>query len=747
MRGSRPRVVAERSVLYPGRVTGPDTNRGTVRGMRALAATLACAWVTTPLRAQDARPLVERIGAEGPLDNDTRLPRSSAAEAELARGDELARALPVGAPEDAFVACFEAWRRALLASAPEDLVPTIPDPRGAEFADAPDPVYFESVESAVRRRLSTCRVPAVAQLAGHRAFAARFESLAGRALVEAGSDETALRRVARDNPGTSAASRARLVLCDAALERGDVAGAAAQASAERRATLGGRLDPGAPLRAAWDRRSATLAALASRTGPVDPSPPAMEASALRVVATIPWETEERESAGSWRRLAPAAAFEPDGDAWIQAGDALIRVDVEARRATPHDVESLSSTLRGAWYPAFGDATRAWSQRPALSADGTRVALVAGRAREERGNALIVFDLDPVASAATGEPPPPRARWCRSDAGFAHADGRAEDASDLHLRAPIPGLLEFQPGPLVRDGLVVVGVLSFAAEAPANARRVDESNGTAWLAAFDLASGALAWKRELGQGPDGAARDLQRLETTRGVSTAWAPLASDGEDVLVVTELGTAALVGADDGAWRWLRRLRRARPPTAASDVLFPPVEVVARENALGPEPFAWEARHGERAAGGAFAFGHGATFGATDAGACRYVVSAEEGLTESVERVAGLRALLASDGTALVERGGRWRLERADPGTGTRLASLPFPALRRVRGAVALATGEVVVAVGSDLVLFDRRRDLLAVARAPLQGLDQEPAVGLQARGRRVYGLGRDRLWVVDVE
>jgi len=150
----------------------------------------ACAMViAATATAQDSPTTAQRLGLEGPLDNDTRVPTCKPAADELARGDaEWAR----GSDDPIHrTAAFEAWRRALVASATLDLVEDTVD----------DAARFVSVSSAVSRRV---------RARDRDAFATRFEASARIAFENAGADIDALERAAYEHPFTQAAARASL---------------------------------------------------------------------------------------------------------------------------------------------------------------------------------------------------------------------------------------------------------------------------------------------------------------------------------------------------------------------------------------------------------------------------------------------------------------------------------------------------------------------------------------------------------
>jgi len=670
----------------------------------ALAYTACVLAVANTLLAQttDTPPLFERLGLEGPLDNDTRVPTCQPAADELARGDaEWARATsdPTRASDDsarasqesARTAAFEAWRRALIESGPRDVVaanePTDLDAR------------TESVSAAVARRV---------EHASRAAFVARFEAPARAALDAARDDLDALERVVHEGPFTRAAARAALRRCDVLLERGERARARAALNARGVAEACAD-DP--TLSAARAKRLEFL--LRARTPAPAPDARSVDAFGRVTTLTLPDVSEADVS----RRLEPGIAFEVDAAthttrAWLHVGERLVRVtetaDV-APRVDAWDTRDLARPFDASWLPGFGDRARPWDQTPAC-ADG-RLVLVVGRAREERGNALLVLD-----TASDDEAP--RARWCLSDSGFARVDGVRATAAECGFE----GRLEFQPGPISCEELVIAQVLQWTRTDARGVARVDESDTIAWLVAFDVASGDVVWRREWARGADRTARDAARMSDPRGVSSASLPLAIEDDVVTAVTELGVAGSVRAGDGDWLGGRRLRRA--PRVPRPATFDP-----RAEAQAEPPVRGGVAH--------------RAFATTDAGEFVYESTWDGGARP--RHVDGLVRPVDAHGTSLCRRGDRLLLARPAADGRPEAESLPFPRGASVRGLLS-TDAAILCATGSELVAYDPRRDLMRTAAVPLEGLDQEPFCGLQVRGRWVYVVGLRRAWRVEI-
>lgn len=608
---------------------------------------------STPLAAQ---ALVERLELEGALDNDTDLGLDAAPLAALREGDGLL----AQAGDDAALrtAALESWRRALLESSPDDAV--FEDERNAT-----------SVARALERRLGT-------ELRA--AFRARFEGLAEAALHAAGADPHALLRAAYEHPFTRAGATAELRRFDLLLERGDTIGA--RAAAARLGDLGAELGPD------LERAIAVRARTLTPPGEAPPAP-FQAARGLRLEATF--EVRADESATD-RFQEPGAAAGGDGRVWVQSGERLIALD-EAGAPALFELRDLVAESRpgASWVGGFGERERAWPQRPAC--EDTRLALVLGRAKEGRGNALAVFDTSRT---------PPALVWI-------HHDGL--DARD----APLAGLLEYQPGPLAQGGLVIAQVYQWHDPAASGVLALDGRRTHVWLLAFDARDGRVAWRRELAYGADRRGRALDRFDQPRATSIPALPLEPvEPGEVLCATELGVLARVSAWDGRLVQASRLKR---------VLGAP----------GVTP----------GSGGPFVRGSAWALAPADAGGSVYR-SGE--LAPTHVRVEGLERLVGATSTALlalVRREERVLLRRVEPASGRTSESLPLPRGARALG-VRLAGERILVACDGALLLFDSGGELTLLARLELDGLASERHVGLWTRGGRVYVLGTRRIWIV---
>jgi hypothetical protein len=424
------------------------------------------------------------------------------------------------------------------------------------------------------------------------------------------------------------------------------------------------------------------------------TPSLVPARTLALAHSIEFGPLQRANAD--RMLEPGFAVDLAGRTWIQSGERLLALERDGGHAL-FDPEKLvhDSPIHGAWLPAFGDADRPWPQRPALA--GRTLALVLGRARETRGNALAGFDVGRGA---------PRLAWLRHD---------AEHPDD----AVLPGRLEFQPGPLIVDGLVLVQVLQWQQDGTSpEAQHVDGRNTRAWLAALDAGTGRVVWKRLLGKGADRRARALERTDPVRATSVATLPLALAGAapEVVVATEIGAAARVSVRDGRLRDAWRLKRV------------PHDAAVLPGSGGP----WVSTAGR------------AALAPADADEFVYVLGQDP---LKILRVPGLECLLGLDATGLVavaRADERSALARVEIASGARTTSLPFARGADWKGGL-LSGGSALVAAGDGLALYDAGLALRAVL--PLPGLEDEHHVGVWANGSRVLVAGEGRLWIVRVE
>ena len=520
--------------------------------MLVALALLALAAPQLPARAQESPAGGLADLGEGALDNDVFLPRATAVEAELARGDERLAALRADAGagpaalERAWTEVFEAWFAAAEAAAPGDAVTPRPwtssarldspwpDPDGTAGGGAADRVARrrESVEDALVRRLTTLEPERRA------AWRARFGGLAEEARRAAGRRPAVLARVAGRHPGTPAAARAALGLAELELESGRTTLARGWLErAERHAALA----DDAELRAAVARRR-ELPALARPASRARGAGEAWDAATgLRVLGEVPLE----DLTGRMRVFLPrpgehaasGLAWMPDGNALVQTWLQALVIDVREARPLAHiDPEAL---LLGAGKPiARLDPPRAkpgWPMQPAVAADGRCVIVL-----HSEPSAILCFRLERSATAGLVEP---RLEWAR--VGIERCDGAGRGLVGDAEAWPDG---EAQPGPLIVDDRVLVGVQDADPSGPG--RR------GAWLVALDLADGAVVWSRLVARGLPLAGASL-RFRGGEPPPSASQPLLRAGERALFGTHLGATALVDPLDGRLAWSLATRR----------------------------------------------------------------------------------------------------------------------------------------------------------------------------------------------
>jgi len=678
-------------------------------------------------------------GGEGPLDNDSFLPTSQEAEADLAAGDRGLAALRASksAGARARTEVFEAWHDALAAC--ENGASVVPRPLGSD-ADArspwPDPDgtadrRTEGVECAVLRRLAALGDEERA------AWTARFASLARDELAAAGGDPRRLAEVERRHPVTAAAAEAALGLGDRALEAGRLAIARTWFERARRHLDLGALasEPRPGLAEGLRRRLEAIAALA----PAAPEPGAWARARdleprFQVALADPARTPAlppRPGMG----VRPGMTFMDGGLAVVQAPERVFLFDGDGgRRVADFQPNRL---LGDRWTTAPLTAQRSeppgWPLLPAT--DGEHLVLVQGRLEGRLANVLLCTTIERPPALPTAEgggtvaatsPPTgpwlPRLSWALWE-GLRMDGSGAIHPSGLGL---LPGL-EFQPGPLVVGSQVICQVR----ERPAGEDGGDvsapfrtEGEVRSWLVALDLVTGEVHWKRFLAKGVELARGQGRFGGRSAGVSSAQ-PLARLGDRVFAGTHTGVGVLVDAADGRVLWSLKSRRrdfedrgwsgSRPPAAGAGLVWAPADgdhaywLRGDADLGGRGPF----RHPPRAIGEGLAlFG-----GEPD------------------------RALVLS-------RAGReFTLSAWDAASGGRVDS-PFLGPGESFTGEGLASPErAYFATQTGLYLVDRERDLFVLDYAPLssEGVGTEPGGSVHAYGDRVYVVGPRMLWTFE--
>lgn len=523
----------------------------------------ACSALAAPAQEKSelARPPLELFD-ERPFENDSFVPVSRAAEEALARGDrvwiEISRANPSA---ELPAETLDRWREALALSAPGELVrAALGDARDEKLPWPPDPRgerehRYVGVERAlVERFLATAPlqdVPAPAgskeaptrmrapPLAAYEAWRKRFDALAEVAAREAGGDERALEKLAREFPWTRAAAQAELKLADLAFERGSSA-TADERLRRASAQLAGREGAdGDALRAALQARTSAL------HPPQLPSNPSVFARANKLEPSMRFPLEAWSS-GVRRvertRVYAGIASSSDGSIVIQTPRELVRI--LAGKAARIALEPELARARATPPEPFADRASDWVHAPAD--DGDMAVLVVGRTNDESDNALLALDVK------LG-----RARWCWSGNGVWREGGAAADPTNL-LGG---GRLEFEPGPILFGELVWVHVRAWPSSGSAEPARPSPARFESWWCALDRRTGELRARTLLGRGASPVA-SLEKPNLGIRVPTPQAPAAvrDDGSpQAWVDTGLGLLAEVCLLDGRVQTVRAASRVR--------------------------------------------------------------------------------------------------------------------------------------------------------------------------------------------
>ena len=662
-------------------------------------------------------------GAEGALDNDCWLPVNAAAAERLAEGDQAWARCLGGAGDRELTLALESWHAALELSSAGDAVPPRPLGRTAALASPwPDPDgtaerRMEGVEAAVLRRLSVLPDPA------RRAWTERFAALARKELAAAGADAAALARIERAHPATEAAALAALKLGELALEEGRYAICRTWLQRSRRhvdlAGLGG---------------SELEAAIASRRR-VCPSAPAPEGGA--------WDSARRlEALGSNllevdlrgkpiyrplldRGVQNGLCFLDGGRALVQSASRVHVLEPE-RGATSLVFEPARLIAPAAWTIAEPSPPReppGWPLVPA--SDGRSILLVVGRSTPLEPNALVCVRLEP--STSTPGLLVPRLVWAVR--GAQHLDGTMR-TTPIELGDPGEGTQpgEFQPGPQIVGSLAIAQLREQAPAAGAPSllepRAAAGSEVRCWLAAFDLETGELRWRRLLAKGVE-LSRSSGRFASALAGSSASQPLARGGESVFASTQIGAGVLLEAADGRLAWSLKNRRRPAEQPGWPGWQPPVDE----------------GHGERAA---------ILWASADSDFLYWVRGAPDlegrGLFLHPPRSIGeAEALVGGDGgeALVLSRSGRERTLSAWNGASGRRYDAPWIGPRETfTGAGAVAPNRVCIASDRGVYLFDRTRELYLLDYAPLEAI-AAPGGSVFARGDRVWVVGPQAVWL----
>ncbi|MCH2106299.1 MAG: hypothetical protein MK291_06630, partial [Planctomycetes bacterium] len=344
----------------------------------------------------------------------------------------------------------------------------------------------------------------------------------------------------------------------------------------------------------------------------------------------------------------------------------------------------------------------WRHQP--TAHEGVVYCVLGRARSERSNALIAFELGGEGA---------RPRWSLGPGGWRDADGalitRLEDAVG-------PGAWEFQPGPLVVDDLLILQARRWeVSDSDGRMSMVDPARAEAIALALELESGALVWKTTLARGSEHIGEDGARFKAAETpASSAPAPRLC-GSSLVFATGLGACVAVDLADG--RPQRAVLGQR--VEGSRNLSQPAVAKSKERAL------WTPLGGEHA--------YELSLGA------HHPDLASSPFSSLPRSAAEWSSLVGSrDGRLLVavSRRGRHQLELAPEGAERAQRSVQLSPGEALQGAHALGSSRLLTVSDQGLFVFDLDRELYLVGHVPL-----DPGVaclpdGLVAAGSWAFAL-----------
>ncbi|MBK8180713.1 MAG: hypothetical protein IPK67_17830 [Planctomycetes bacterium] len=656
---------------------------------------------------------------EGPLNNDAYLPVDAAAESELSRGDQAfaaalsGKGLPGkgtenGDPAARWTTALEAWRNALVRSAPRSCVAPRPTTAPGEVspwptADGGPDRHTEGLELAVFRRLAALPPD------GRAAWRARFSPLAQQALSRAGRSPEALARVERELCATEGAVQAALGLSELALEEGEIERARSWLGRARRhwellIEEDARASGGESSTAEVSRKGALQAAIDRRLAALPPGrePAAQDFEGASTLTSLVLR-ELEPARGSSVRARALGSGPQAGLGFLENGAALL--------VTPGNLWVLGlgdGSLGGpfdhrAWLESAGFSAPTavapgnapgWRMDPAM--DGNSAIVVVGRSLAGRPNLIARVKFDPRGNGA------PELLWARRASPAQLDPGPAREIPQA-VEHPSGDEYEFGPGPLWLDQQVLV--LVRRAGAASGERELE-------LRAYDPETGALLWSHFLGKGGE-RVRDAGRFAARGAPSMPAEPLLLTQAGVLASGQLGFAALVDPLDGRPVFSVRNHRRDPSRAGWTGwgAAPAPQGVLAGWAPADADYLYLLRTAENAADGPPGTGPLARTPAP--------IGEAEGLVDAD----------ASGALVIARSGARWVLSRLDFESGGRVDALRLGPEECFTGRALATPSRVFAASDRALYLFDRTRDLELLA-APALG-------GATPRGGNAYGRG----------
>jgi len=343
----------------------------------------------------------------------------------------------------------------------------------------------------------------------------------------------------------------------------------------------------------------------------------------------------------------------------------------------------------------------WRHQPTVHEEV--VFSVLGRARSDRSNTLIAFELDDA----------PLPRWSLGVGGWRGSDGALlAELSD----AIGPGAWEFQPGPLVVDDLLIVQARRWElSDSDGRLSLVDPARAEATALALDLVSGALVWKTSLARGSELFGDAGARFSARETPSRAAPSPRLCGSSLVFATGLGACVALDLVDG------RAQRAVLGQRVEGSQSSAQAAVAK----GLQSSVWTPFGGETAYELALGTGHPDL--------------ATSPFTSPPERATEWSSLVGAHSERLlvaVSRRGRHQIEFVAEAPLRAQRSVQLSPGETLQGAHALGSARLLSVSNQGLFVFDLERELYLVGHVPLDPSVTCLPAGLVAAGSWAWAL-----------
>lgn len=780
------------TVAHASAVTAPGLQLDSFPGflLGSLLAFVGSAWAF-PVQ-QNVEPAASTLGDE-PLNNATELPTDRGTEALLAKGD-LAWADSLAAPRVGQAAlerrAFDAWQSALASS-------EAGAGAGCVLDEIPGSLFERSAGLAERRAEGAAEgvIRRLAQIgAARRGWTERFSGGAEAAwtnarLADYESSARQLARIERVYPCTVPAALAAIACADLALEEGRRAAAAAWATrALRHLDLIAANDDGAEgirrFKEAAERRQRASQAQAphGRDHTVLQAAP-WGAAGQPAAGRTPIRFIEKHRIVGITRSAddPFGRGLPSGLAILNSGTAVVQSALGLLMIQAEGEKGGSIVTRMRSEEALGTArarilgtrsTGGWASLPGT--DGTHVAVVVGRG--ERPRSFMDLEVPPRGNVLgiLMEGPKDRpilARWSLRDGIVirAPAPSTGEEIGPGRLAplgkgSPVKGWAfglgwEFQPGPVVADGQVFAMARCLGDPTLKDADFADEVR----LFALDLETAEVLWSREItserGVGDQGRGDAGLFAATTMPLG-----FSRHSGTVLLGTNGGILAAYGAAEGRLLWAIRHQRTKTSDGGWPGSEAPLLVDSRRLASdrgqsrgNPDPTAWFTPLGSDFA---YAMPSGplpsplpedSASNPADRASPTYIPMAARprprrgALSISV----ALQRPEARGEWSLIVLGrdGRFDAALIDPPRSLRLPASYLAPAERLSGPAAFDGRRLFVPGTQDLSVLDRDAGFAISGAASIPSAGAGRGGKAMVYGRMVYVLGRDTVWVYQVD